>query len=113
MEACITGKRIRVQRRGRGGSTYRASTHKRVAPSRYPAAIAVKQVFEAIVNGVVEEFVHDPGRGAPLAFVRFANGDTCYSLAPEGVFVGQQVWFGGKAAVEVGNVLPLGKVPEG
>ena len=107
------GKRIRVQRRGRGGSTYRASTHKRVAPSRYPAAIAVKQVFEAIVNGVVEEFVHDPGRGTPLALVRFANGDSCYTLAPEGVFVGQQVWFGGKAAVDVGNVLPLGRIPEG
>ena len=107
------GKRIRVQRRGRGGSTYRASTHKRVAAARYPVAIAVKQVFDASVNGVVEEFVHDPGRGAPLALVRFANGDSCYTLAPEGVFVGQQVWFGGKAAVDVGNVLPLGKIPEG
>ena len=107
------GKRIRVQRRGRGGSTYRASTHKRVAPAKYPSAIAVKQVFDASLNGVVEEFLHDPGRGAPLAFVRFANGDSCYTLAPEGVFVGQQVWFGGKASVDVGNVIPLGKIPEG
>ncbi|MDH5438681.1 MAG: 50S ribosomal protein L2, partial [Candidatus Bathyarchaeota archaeon] len=29
------GKRIRVQRRGRGSSTFRASTHKRVAPVQY------------------------------------------------------------------------------
>jgi len=29
------GKRIRVQRRGRGTPTFRASSHKRVAPARY------------------------------------------------------------------------------
>jgi len=107
------GKRIRVQRRGRGGSTYRASTHKRVAAAKYPSAIAVKQVFETSMNGVIEAFLHDPGRGAPLSFVRFENGESCYTLAPEGVFVGQQVGFGGKASVDVGNVLPLGKIPEG
>ena len=48
------GKRIRVQRRGRGGSTYRASTHKRVAPAKYPPAITPKEVFESSINGVVE-----------------------------------------------------------
>ena len=107
------GKRIRVQRRGRGGSTYQASTHKRVAAAKYPKAIEVKQVLEASVNGVIEEFLHDPGRGAPLSFVRLDNGETCYTLAPEGVFVGQNIGFGGKASVDVGNVIPLGKIPEG
>jgi large subunit ribosomal protein L2 len=107
------GKRIRVQRRGRGGSTFRASTHKRVAPAKYPPAITPKDSFEASINGVVEALVHDPGRGAPLAFVRFENGETCYTVPPEGVFKGQQISLGGKAAAEVGNILPLGKVPEG
>jgi large subunit ribosomal protein L2 len=107
------GKRIRVQRRGRGGSTYRASTHKRVAAAKYPSAIAVKQVFETSMNGVIEAFLHDPGRGTPLSFVRFENGESCCTLAPEGVFVGQQIGFGGKASVDVGNVLPLGRIPEG
>ena len=107
------GKRIRVQRRGRGGSTFRASTHKRVAPAKYPPAITPKDSFEASINGVVEALVHDPGRGAPLAFVRFENGETCYTVPPEGVFKGQQISLGGKAPAEVGNILPLGKVPEG
>jgi len=107
------GKRIRVQRRGRGGATFRASTHKRVAPARYPLALAPKECFEASIGGVVEAFVHDPGRGAPLAFVRFENGETCYTVTPEGAFKGQQIWLGGKAPVDVGNILPLGRVPEG
>src|SRR3972149_3629732 len=107
------GKRIRVQRRGRGGSTFRASTHKRVPPAKYPPAITPKDSFEASINGVVEALVHDPGRGAPLAFVRFENGETCSTVPPEGVFKGQQISLGGKAPAEVGNILPLGKVPEG
>lgn len=107
------GKRIRVQRRGRGSSTFRASTHKRVAPAQYPSAIVPKEVYEASVGGVIEDFVHDPGRGAPLALVRFENGSTCYMVTPEGAFKGQQIRLGGKAPVEVGNILPLGKIPEG
>ena len=107
------GKRIRVQRRGRGGSTYRASTHKRVAPAKYPPKITAQESFDASINGFIETLVHDPGRGAPLAFVRFENGETCYTVTPEGVFKGQQISLGGKAPAEVGNILPLGKVPEG
>jgi len=107
------GKRIRVQRRGRGGSTYRASTHKRVAPAKYPIGITLKESFEASINGVIKELVHDPGRGSPLAFVRFENGEICYTVTPEGVFEGQQISLGGKAPAEVGNILPLGKIPEG
>jgi large subunit ribosomal protein L2 len=113
MEAWLMGKRIRVQRRGRGGSTFRASTHKRVAPAQYPLKITPKESFESSINGIIEELVHDPGRGAPLTFVRFENGETCYTVTPEGVFKGQQISLGGKSAAEVGNILPLGKVPEG
>ncbi len=107
------GKRIRVQRRGRGGSTYRASTHKRVAPAKYPPAMTPKETFDSVVNGVIEALVHDPGRGAPLARVRFENGETCYTVTPEGVFEGQAIGFGGKASADVGNIIPLGKIPEG
>ncbi len=107
------GKRIRVQRRGRGGATFRASTHKRVAAAKYPATITVKEVFNASVKGTINAFLHDPGRGAPLSSIKFENGGSCYTLAPEGVFVGQQIGFGGRAPVDVGNVLPLGKIPEG
>jgi large subunit ribosomal protein L2 len=106
------GKRIRVQRRGRGGSTYRASTHKRVAAARYPA-MTPKEAFDASLKGVVASLVHDPGRGAPLALVKFENGVSCYTLSTEGIFEGQEIYLGGKAPADVGNILPLGNIPEG
>ena len=107
------GKRIRVQRRGRGGQNWRASTHKRVAPAKYPFVKSPKEVFEISLNGVVESLVHDPGRGAPLALVKFDNGLSCYTITPEGVFTGQQICLGGKAPAEIGNIISLGKIPEG
>jgi large subunit ribosomal protein L2 len=107
------GKRIRVQRRGRGAPTFRSATHKRVAPAQYPLATTTKEYFETAIKGIVEEFVHDPGRGSPLALVRFEDGKTCYTVVPEGVHVGQQIQMGGKASVELGNILPIGRIPEG
>jgi large subunit ribosomal protein L2 len=106
------GKRIRVQRRGRGGQNFRASTHKRVAPAKYPA-IAPKESIEAELVGVIVDLLHDPGRGSPLSLIEFENGLSIYSITPEGVFIGQEIVYGGKAYAEIGNILPLGKVPEG
>lgn len=106
------GKRIRVQRRGRGASTFRASTHKRVAPARYPTT-NLKESFESAANGVIEELVHDPGRGTPLGLIRFENGESFYSVVPEGVYEGKRIQIGGRVAVDVGNILPVGKIPEG
>jgi large subunit ribosomal protein L2 len=106
------GKRIRVQRRGRGGPTFRAATHKRVAPACYPPKN--KRAFRhSVTRGIVEEILHDPGRGTPLALIRFENGEECYTVVPEGVYTGQQIQMGGRASVEVGNILPVGKIPEG
>jgi large subunit ribosomal protein L2 len=107
------GKRIRVQRRGRGGPTFRASTHKRVAPAQYPLTTTAKEYSEVAIRGVIEDLVHDPGRGTPLALIRFENWKTCHNVVPEGVYLGQQIQIGGKAPVEVGNILPIGRIPEG
>jgi large subunit ribosomal protein L2 len=106
------GKRIRVQRRGRGGQNWRASTHKRVAPAKYPA-IAPKEAFQAQLVGTIVDLVHDPGRGSPLSLIEFDNGLSVYSITPEGVHVEQQITYGGKATAEIGNIIPLGKMPEG
>lgn len=103
------GKRIRVQRRGRASPTFRASTHKRVAPIQYPP-ISTK---EQVIQGQVKAIMHDPGRGSPVAAIKLENGETFYSVVPEGVYEGQATQIGNEASVEIGNVLPLGKVPEG
>jgi large subunit ribosomal protein L2 len=107
------GKRIRVQRRGRGGSTYRASTHKRIAPAKYPPKIIPKETFRSSIEGEIIELLHDPGRGSPIALVKFNNGESCYTVTPEGIFKGQRISIGGTASPEIGNILPLGKIPEG
>ncbi|MCW4016552.1 MAG: 50S ribosomal protein L2 [Candidatus Bathyarchaeota archaeon] len=105
------GKRIRVQRRGRGSSTFRASCHKRVAPVKYPSVSVTEQ--KGVLNGQVKSILHDPGRGSPMVAVKLENGDTYYSIVPEGVYEGQPTQIGEEASVEIGNVLPIGKIPEG
>ncbi len=107
------GKRIRVQRRGHAGPTFRSSTHKRIAPALYPLTIHTRENLNNAISGTVEEFVHDPGRGSPLALVKFMNGERCYLVVPEGIHKGQEIHIGGKASVEVGNILPLVNIPEG
>ncbi len=105
------GKRIRVQRRGRGASTFRASTHKRVAPVQYPPTS--KEEREGVIQGQILKILHEPGRGSPLASIKLETGKTYYTVVPEGVYEGQPTQIGGKASVEIGNVLHLGKIPEG
>ena len=105
------GKRIRVQRRGRGSSTFRASTHKRVAPVQYP--FMTEKQREAVIRGRIIEIIHEPGRGSPLASVRLETGETYHTVVPEGIYEGQQIQIGGKAPINIGNTLPLGKIPEG
>jgi large subunit ribosomal protein L2 len=72
-----------------------------------------KETFEIAIKGVIDSLLHDPGRGAPLAFVKFETGDTCYMVPPEGTYQGQEIQLGGQAPADVGNILPLGKIPEG
>ena len=67
---------------------------------------------------MIEEIAHDSGRGAPLLKVAFRNPyfnkrDEETIVAPEGVFSGQFVYFGKKAQLTVGNVKPIGQMPEG
>jgi len=102
------GKRIRVQRRGRGSPTFRASSHKRVAPAHYPPLSK-----EEFIQGQISEILHETGRGSPLASVRLETGDVFYTVVPEGVYEGQLTQIGSKASIDIGNVLPLGSIPEG
>ena len=105
------GKRIRVQRRGRGGSQFKASTHKRKGPAKY-LALPVGDYLEKSIKGEIEQLVHDPGRGSPLALIRFENGAHCFNVIPEGIFEKQEIEMGGLAKIKIGNILTLNKIPE-
>lgn len=58
------------------------------------------------------------GRGAPLAKVQFRHPYkykqvTETFIANEGMYTGQFIYAGKRAALTVGNVLPVGEMPEG
>jgi large subunit ribosomal protein L2 len=101
------GKKIKVQRRGRGGSQFRAAKMNKIAPAKYPTLTKENRA------GTVKELNHEPGRGAPLAYVEFEPGSGFYSSAIEGTYVDQEITIGPNAPLQVGNVLPLGNIPEG
>ncbi len=101
------GKKLRVQRRGKGSPTFRAVKKGRISPVKYPPLV------EGSLNGVVKDLLHESGRGSPLAYIDIGEGTGYYLSAPEGVYIGQDVSIGSDIPVRVGNVLPLGAIPEG
>ena len=106
------GKRLIVQRRGRGGSVFISPSWKRVGAVRY-RDYDPKTFSSRVIRGVVKEILHDPGRGAPVARVKFEDGVEMLMVAPEGLAIGQKVYYGENAPIQLGSILPLGKVPEG
>jgi large subunit ribosomal protein L2 len=63
------------------------------------------------VSAVVETIEYDPNRSARIALVKHADGQRRYILAADGLKVGATLQSGEDATLEVGNVLPLGKLP--
>lgn len=105
------GKKLRAQRKGRGNSVFKASSHKRVSPSRY---IPLEKNSEKYpLKASVKELIHEPGRGSPLAKVVLENGDAFHIVAPEGISIGQNIEFGSSAQTAPGNILPLGQISSG
>jgi large subunit ribosomal protein L2 len=102
------GRRIQGQRRGRGGSTFRAPSH------RYKADLEHKKDEQRDTTaGEIVGIEHDPARSAPIADVEFEDGDRRLILAPEGVTVGETIQVGVSAEIKPGNTLPLAEIPEG
>lgn len=66
--------------------------------------------------GVQAEVVgieYDPNRTARIALIQYTDGEKSYILAPTGLNVGMKVSSGETAPPEVGNALPLSKIPLG
>lgn len=61
----------------------------------------------------VESIQYDPNRSARIALLKYEDGEKRYILAPNGLAVGQTLMSGEDAAPEVGNSLPLSKIPQG
>ncbi|MBA2861517.1 50S ribosomal protein L2 [Methanococcus maripaludis] len=105
------GKRLISQNRGRGTPKYRSPTHKRKGAVKYRSYDEMEK--DGKILGTVVDILHDPGRSAPVAKVRFANDEERLVLIPEGIQVGEEIECGISAEIKPGNVLPLGEIPEG
>jgi len=68
---------------------------------------------KTVVGGKGVEPMHDPGRGVPVAKVVFEDGAEMLMPAPEGLAVGQKVYYGAKAPIRLGSIVAVGSVPEG
>jgi large subunit ribosomal protein L8e len=109
------GRVIRGQRKGNSPIFKSHTFHRKGAAALRSADFAERNGY---VKGVIKEIIHDPGRGAPLAVVAFRDRYK-YGLkkelmvAAEGLYTGQYIYCGKKATITVGNVLPVGQMPEG
>jgi len=63
--------------------------------------------------GIVESVEYDPNRTARIALVRYEDDEKRYILAPHGISVGDRVMSGEVAEPQVGNCLPMRKIPPG
>lgn len=109
------GKVILVQRHGKGGVFAAQTKRRRGRPEHRQFDYSERHGY---IKGVVRTISHDSGRGAPVARVDFRHPYKYKKvkslfLAVEGMYSGQFVYAGSKAKLTVGNILPIGKVPEG
>jgi len=98
------GKHTRSRRPGRSSPTYRAKSWRKVGEVKLPLDEA---------EAVVVDIIHDVGRSAPVARIRYSNGQERLVLAPEGIQVGKKIMAGISAPIKLGNTLILAEIPEG
>jgi len=65
------------------------------------------------VWGKVEAIEYDPNRTADIALILYEDGDRRYILSPLGLTIGQKIVSDESAPIEIGNALPLWKIPIG
>jgi large subunit ribosomal protein L8e len=110
------GRVVRAQRKGSPKGVFQSHVHHRKGAAKLRSLDFAER--HGYIKGIVKEIMHDTGRGAPLAFVQFQNPyhyrkDNQLFVAAEGLYTGQSIYCGNRASLQVGNVLPIGNMPEG
>ena len=108
-KSLVFGKRSTGGRNNQGRITvrYRGGGHKRLL-----RLIDFKREKDGI-PAVVKTIEYDPNRSARIALVFYADGEKRYIVAPNGLKVGATIMSGADAAPDLGNTLPLEKIPVG
>lgn len=65
------------------------------------------------VTGKVFSVEYDPNRSARIALIHYKDGDKRYLLCPLGLKVGDSVVASATADIQIGNALPLKRIPAG
>jgi large subunit ribosomal protein L2 len=65
------------------------------------------------MSATVKSIEYDPNRTAFIALLQYKDGEKRYIIAQSGIKVGQTIQSGENAPAEVGNALPLAKIPFG
>ena len=65
------------------------------------------------IAGNVATIEYDPNRSANIALIIYADGEKRYIIAPDGLKVGDVIYSGPDADIQVGNALPLANIPVG
>ena len=83
------GKRILAQRKGRGVLGFRSPSHRHVGRVKYRPFKEGEEQFKFKVL----EFIHSPGRGAPVAVIQYYDTKAKdLWLPPEGIYEGQEFY---------------------
>lgn len=104
------GKPLITQRRGKGSPAFRAPSH------RFKAEVSYRSYDEKEKNKIrceIIDLVDDPARTTILMKLKYEDGKELMLPAFEGAKIGIILEEGAKATPEIGNVLPLKKIPEG
>jgi len=101
------GKPLISQRRGKGSPSFKARSTWFKAEAKYRNDEKGVRTFEVI------DLVDDPARTALLMEIKYDDGTILLLPAPEGIIVGQVLEEGYDAALGLGHILPLEKIPEG
>nr|QCI07616.1 ribosomal protein L2 [Nitophyllum punctatum] len=65
------------------------------------------------IAGKVSSIEYDPNRNARIALLHYKDGDKRYILHPRSLEIGSLVISGPNVPIEIGNALPLEKIPLG
>lgn len=104
------GKRLMIQRRGKGGTPWTASFHGK-ADVAYMEYSATQR--DGLMTGQVLELVDDPTKTSVLAEIVLDNNYHIFNVAAEGLSVGQRIEIGKQATLQIGNIMPVKDIPEG
>jgi large subunit ribosomal protein L2 len=65
------------------------------------------------IEGVVASIEYDPNRNARIALIHYIDGEKRYIIHPKGLSVGNNIFSGSDSPLNIGNSLPLEKIPLG